>query len=481
MRRRRTIYFNDARHYYLFVHEPPMRLEDAWAPIDEVAGTAVDTFVYGVSRGDGLFFPSRVGLRFGDDMRPFADPYYWRVWHNMQSLLDRGLDPLQVLVGRAHEKGMEFFASVRMGGWEGMDPQYALANGGRGFAHPEVRAHQLALLEELLTRYEVEGVELDFAAAPGGSAFWLRPEDVAEHTETMTEFVRQVAHQAQDRGKQVGVRIYPTVELNRRAGLAVQNWLLEGLVDYAAPLLYLSMVLDAQLPVGWLLEHAHQREIPVYPVLQPYRHDDSRLFHPRQNASPAMVRAAAANYWQSGVDGLYTWFLGWPLEDQERRILTELGDEELVRGKDKHYFLRRRCAEAGDFDYPAQLPLSIAAGEVGRRYPLHLRMADDPRNDRAQRFRLRLGISNLVSDHALALVLNGQALVGPCRRQPLRSVDPYAGQWVEVELPPACLRQGDNLLEIALARRPEDLLGGITVEDVELLVEYGIYPFTPLA
>ncbi len=36
MRRRRTIYFNDARHYYLYAFEPPMKLEDAWRPIDEM-------------------------------------------------------------------------------------------------------------------------------------------------------------------------------------------------------------------------------------------------------------------------------------------------------------------------------------------------------------------------------------------------------------------------------------------------------------
>ena len=53
-RRKRTLYYNDARHYYLYVFEPPMTMEDAWVPIDEVAGTAVDTFVYGVERGDGL-------------------------------------------------------------------------------------------------------------------------------------------------------------------------------------------------------------------------------------------------------------------------------------------------------------------------------------------------------------------------------------------------------------------------------------------
>ena len=478
MRRHRTIYFNDARHYYLFVHEPPMRLEDAWAPVDEVAGTAVDTFIYGVSRGDGLFYPSKVGRRFGDDKRPFADPYYWRVWHNMQSLLDRGLDPLQVLVGRAHQKGLDFFASVRMGGWEGLDPKYTLASGGRGFVHPEVRAHQLAVLEELLTRYDVEGVELDFAAAPGGSSFWLRPEDVGEHSATLTEFVRQVAHLAQEGGKQVGVRIYPTEELNLKTGLAVDTWLLEGLVDYVAPLLYVSMVLDADLPIDWLTQHAHQREISVYPVLQPYRHDDSRRFHPRVNATPAMMRAAAANYWHQGADGLYTWFLNWPLEDQERRILSELGDEELIRGRDKHYFLRRRCAEAGEHDYPGQLPLEIPADDSTHFHPLHFSIADDPGNDRVQRIRLRLGVGNLVSAQVLGLKLNGRTLSAVCRRTPLRQVDPYAGQWVELEPGLELFRLGENLLEVALVRRPEDLVGGVVVEDLEIIVEYGLYPLT---
>ena len=38
MRKRRTIYHNDARHYYLWVFDSPIKMEDAWRPIDEVAG-----------------------------------------------------------------------------------------------------------------------------------------------------------------------------------------------------------------------------------------------------------------------------------------------------------------------------------------------------------------------------------------------------------------------------------------------------------
>ena len=133
MRLRRTIYFNDARHYYLFVYDPPMRMEDAWVPVDEVAGTSVDTFSYGVARADGLFYPSKVGLQWGSDRKPFQNAYEWRCWENMQSLIARGLDPLQVLIDRAHEKNMEFIASLRLGEYGGMDPDHSVANGGRGF------------------------------------------------------------------------------------------------------------------------------------------------------------------------------------------------------------------------------------------------------------------------------------------------------------------------------------------------------------
>ena len=37
-------------------------------------------------------------------------------------------------------------------------------------------------------------------------------------------------------------------------------------------------------------------------------------------------------------------------------------------------------------------------------------------------------------------------------------------------------RKGQNLLEIALDRRPEGLVSPLVVEDVEVVVEYGSYP-----
>ena len=120
MRRQRTIYFNDARHFYLFVFEPPMRMEDLWRPVDEVAGTGVDTLVYGVARADGLFYPSRAGKSFRSDVDEIDNAIYWKVRHNILSLEERGVDILQALADRAHERGMEFFVSFRMGTYEGV-------------------------------------------------------------------------------------------------------------------------------------------------------------------------------------------------------------------------------------------------------------------------------------------------------------------------------------------------------------------------
>ena len=72
--------------------------EDALRPAGECAGTAVDTLTYGVERGDGLFYPFKVDIRFGEDIQPFNLPAYRRIRHNMQSLPDGELGPLTVLI-----------------------------------------------------------------------------------------------------------------------------------------------------------------------------------------------------------------------------------------------------------------------------------------------------------------------------------------------------------------------------------------------
>ena len=490
-RKKRTLYFNDARHYYLYVFEPPMAMEDAWVPIDEVAGTAVDTFVYGVERGDGLFYPSRVGQRFGADMRPFELTAYWRTWENMQSLIDRGLDPLTVLIDRAHEKGMDFFASVRMASYGGLEDKYKVPEGGRGLAHEFVRDHQFAVLKELATEYATEGVELDFAAAPGGMPLFLRPEDVPAMTPVLTEWVAKISDAVRNRpGKpgQVGARVYPTEEMCLKNGLDVRTWIREGLVDYLAPILYIDFTLDVDMPIDWVIDAAHAKDIAVYGTLQPYIRDEATGSAPaapkRIYPTPENVRAASANYWRRGVDGLYAWFMQWPLGDTERRILTEIGDPELIGEADKHYVLHGSSERSSEMGYPAGLPLKIPGPEPGKRYPIPFSISDDVEG-KAERIRkvvLKLHIDNLLTSDRLTVLLNGQSLAEEiCLRNYADNIVPYQGQWLEFHLRKVRPRKGENLLEISLDERPPHMGVGISVEWVEVRVDYGFYPTTPKA
>ena len=475
MRQQRTIYFNDARHYYLFAFEPPLRLEEAWVPIDEVAGTGVNTFAYGVERGDGLFYPSQVGMMFGSDIQPFEQAAYWRTWHNMQSLIGRGLDPLTVLIDRAHDKNIDFWASLRMAGYGKMDPAHNLANGGGGLAHSEVRDHIMEVVRELAVEYETDGVELDFAL-PGGAPRILREEDVEVMTPVLSDYVEELAELV--RGQQgclVGARVLPTEEMNLAQGLDVRDWLERGVVDFLIPMRYGYMILDGDMPVDWMIEAAHEADTSVYGALQPYVRDESTGAEQRIWADPSQLRAASASLLDRGCDGLYAWFMRWPLGHQERNSLSELGDRDLLREKDKHYVLAQ-AAEDMENQYPVTLPIEIAAQDRDK-HALFFYCADDVQEGRVSQVLLKIKIVDLVSEDRLDIGLNGKSLDAEiCRREYGWIVAPYQSMWLVFDLQKVRPRQGENRLEIALVERPEDLVSPLKVAEVEVVVKYNPLP-----
>ena len=497
MRRMRTIYFNDARHYYLFVFEPPMDMKDAWRPIDDIVGTGVDTFSYGVERTDGLFYPSKYGMMFGADKHPFTDAYAWRTWGNMNSLIERGLDPLRVLIDRAHDKGIEFWASLRMAGYGGIPEEFRLEMpeswkqdeklkaaasniwAWADFAIPEVRDHQFAVLQELATEYPTDGIELDFIF----TAHYFKPEETKANLPVMTDYVRKISEMVRGRPGGpgvIGARVLPTEEMCLDGGLDVRTWLKEGLLDFVIPMWYYPFTLDCNFPVEWIVEAAHDANVAVYGCLNPwYRDETSRRFYNIEPASLAMMRAAASNYFDRGVDGLYTWFLKWPLGDTERRILTEIGDPELVQEGVKHYFVRRRDTASAAAGYESPLPCEIPYTALGKPHTIPFYVSDDP-EDRSHRLRqilLKINIDNVVSGDVIAYALNGESLsTEKCIRSFGGLIDPYQSQWLEFHLERVRPRKGWNELLITVEKRAEGLEGALTVNDVEVIAEYGPYP-----
>ena len=469
---KRTIYFDDARHYFLWNFEPPIDLLDFHSVIDQVAGTAVDTFIYGVARMDGLFYDTSASLRFGADRESFRGHYEWRAYNSLQSLIDRGLSPLQLLIDRAHQKGMEFIPSLRLGEYGTMPESMNPRHGGRGWVHDEVRAHLMGIVKELVADFPTDGIELDFAAPPAGCAPLLQPEDVSEYTPVLTEWLREASSLARDNNGTVGARVYPTSELNDAAGFDIETWLNEGLVDYVAPLVYAHNILDCDTPIEWLIESAHQADVAVYPILMAYYNNEDRHYHTREMATPEMMRAAFANHWAKGCDGMYTWFMRWPLGERERSTLSEMGDRDLIAHKTKHYFVNRDTpnAQRVGFDRPLPLELPLSSPESVSEVPFYV--ADDCASDQVSNVVLRILMHSMVSADKLVIKMNGQSLAEEtCLRSRPHPMFPY-DTLLEFHLRDILPRIGANTLQLSLEARPPKLGSTVVVEDVDIIVNY---------
>ena len=502
MNQKKLFYFNDARHYYLFVHEPPISMENAWGPVDEIADTGVDTFVYGIARGDGLFYPSKVGKRFGIDMGKFSNPMYWRVWNNMQSLIDKGLDPLQVLIDRAHDKNMDFYASFRMGTYEALaniendevsrfisaDP----TNGGDGLADPLVRKKQLLLFQELVENYDIDGLELDFACYPGGAPPYLNEKNIAQFTPTITDYVRNIRDIIKSSGRDIvlGARIYPFEKTNLKFGIDVRRWVDNQVVDYFVPMMYHYMQLDPDMPVKWLLDLLENKNIGVYPLLQPYIKDKTldRDLH-GEHELDAMIyadkehfRSAASNLSRQGVDGFYSWFLKWPLGDEQKTILNELKDTETLKYLNKTYCLAKRVKGAADLGYdtsiPIEIPSSSGDGEIKFNFAEEV---EDLQGHKIETI-LSLRVKGIVNDDELNVSVNGvkvnHLLSKRYRSEYIRRppsphiIEPYSGQVLEFNLTENNLVTGLNKLSVCLSKRPDRLDSAIILDDVNIKVKY---------
>ena len=486
MRQRRTIYHNDARHDYLWLFEPPMDMQDAWIPIDELAGTAVDTFSYCVSRTDGVFYNTSVDMLLGSNKSPHEYHIEWRAYECMMSLIRQGLDPMKVLIDRAHEKGMDFITDLRLGTYPKISPGVSEKEGGMGFLHPELRGHQFNVLKELAYEYDIQGVELDFSCPPHGSPYLFKAEDADQGRPALTEWLRRVADMVHNRPGgpgMVGARIYPTEQGNWARGYDVPTWIREGLVDFVVPVMYAYDALDPNMPFDWVVNMAHKSDVSVYGFLQHNARSEQAGAKMRQHPTPEMFRAAAANYWDKGVDGLYTWMLDWPLGEVERGILSEMGDPDLVVDRKKHYVMARKTELATSLGYAHPIPITMeVAPDTFHKLPFYIADDMEGAENRISQVILRLYWNTSVSADRFTICLNGESLEDEtCLRvRKPKGYDTYPHSnprnfWMEFHLRDVRPRHGENVLEISFDGRPENLVGKVTMEEFEVIIEYSAY------
>lgn len=175
---------------------------------------------------------------------------------NAKKMHDAGVDPYAIWTRRCREKGVSPWITMRMNDvhfcsvknyfrtesfWTD-HPELHLVSPDKkpswndhafDYVHPEVRAHALALVDEIFDRWDTDGLELDWLRFPNNLTLG-RAEELSY---VLTDFMREVRRRADAAAKRRGhpVRIaarVPTVyAVARHLGFDPETWAKDGLVD----------------------------------------------------------------------------------------------------------------------------------------------------------------------------------------------------------------------------------------------------------
>lgn len=234
--------------------------------VDEVADAGVTVFLCNTN-ARRTNYRSSVWEAFwdgydpsGPDDQPFLAPVPpeqaldFRKWMgNMLKVHQEGVDYPDRVIARCRQRHISPWISLRMndchcndvpnhpfhGSFWVKNPQLCRQNGTGyfatclDFAQRAVRDYYMALIEEALDRYDVDGLELDFMREPYLFSAGKEKEGGAILTAWLREIHQRTKEAAAKRGHPIGlgVRVPSRPETAQGMGLDAVTWAKEGLID----------------------------------------------------------------------------------------------------------------------------------------------------------------------------------------------------------------------------------------------------------
>ena len=487
-----------------------------------IENTGVDTVCFSFGSGNVAEYQSNV-LEWPGEADRFEFPES-KSWHggvevdpkdqylNPKGLSDAGHNPPSLIVEECHKRGLDAFVSLRMNDiHDGQHPKGTLPNpelpsfkrinpdwlvddldwwSVLDYSHPRVRALKLRVVEEFFDRWDFDGIELDWLRH---SLYFHRGTE-KEKGKYLTEFMRAVRSSLQKkatkRGRpiEIAVRIPERIEWCHAGGFEIDQWLKEDLVD----MLILGQGLTELPTLNEFRGLMKDRQLPIYPSL--YCYGNSYAISPDE-----VIRGSAANLWNDGADGLYTfnWFL---YGKWRKHLLHEIADPKRMQRKDKHYTLVQRFEASprqpgADFvryntaskNAPVPLNLTVADGPS----VLHIPVADDPKDSRPKSAELWLALDYSQPGDRLAFSMSGTPLT-PAEVDPESSwvtlgqeISPLPGngmigfpsnepydmhfKGLRLKVPVSSLKKGRNALSIRLLKRGSGSAKPLKLRRVELI------------
>lgn len=363
-----------------------------------------------------------------------------------------------------------------------------------------LREHKVAILRELATRYDLDGIQIDFSrhvpCLPVGRQWELRGH--------VTEFMRMVRQMlleaAQRRGRPLllAAKVPQTPDGCRADGLDVAAWAQQNLVDVLT-LGSRSMDVDVEGIRAMVGNGVH---------LQPC-FDDHHTTDGYRYGSIEFLRGLFANHFQRGANDVVTfnWFIGTPEvcrrvgsdvgPPSHRAAYQEVGDPKTMAGKDKFFAVERRGGYPwadGFFNRNDTAPLPHQFTEDGRAAKFTLHVSDPPPvGDAKAGLTLRCILFQAGEGDVFELRFNGTPLSVSTRDaewkdaqifspRPQRTsggkgdykVDPKQRLLrLDCAVPVKAWKSGRNEVEIRLTSRAPQSKSPVQIEKIEAHLKYG--------
>lgn len=295
--------------------------------VEKLKDTDVDAVLCCPTMWRANLFPSEVDPTWKRWSLERPSPKF-RSYDHIMRYLHAGGDPVKDTLEACRRYGKAFFISYRMNDhhyvtdleWPSHNaiwrehPEYWLGDSETSpytkkddvrlfnYMLPEVRQYYFAIIEELCSNYDVDGVELDFQRFPK----FFRSDEVAEGAAVMTAFVRRIKEMmgkiGAARGKSLSlcVRVPETLAKCEAAGLDVPGWAAAGLVEMVNISSFYMHTME--LDIEGFRAKAHRAKI--YGEMNYVTAQNPRDKFARRYTTPEIYRASAMNLLHRGSDGL---------------------------------------------------------------------------------------------------------------------------------------------------------------------------------
>ena len=475
--------------------------------IDPLRDTLVDTIHWQINTDpyfgslsthltDWFSHDTKIGPRWGDGWATFKTAGEWRIYENARQIMASGTDPLHVVIEHGHRAGLDVCLSMRFndghdhrlpGGLADQNmspikrehPDWLLGPGvgdysrfGYNFAIPEVRRYRMDLVAETVGNYDLDGLDFDFCRWP---ILFPRGEGAAR-AHLLTGMLRQSRRLLEDKSAKVGRRLLLSARVPfdlvaaKQEGMDAAVWIKESIVDVLI-VAGTGGSWNYRLPIEDYKALAAGTGCRIVAQnLDGFKEGRPRsahvLFDERDYYNTEMHRAVAARHWQAGADGIYIWNQDWVRFVKDGKFdpqsWKEIGSPEVLARLDKHYLV-------GPEGRGGSLPKSLARS--GEGVEINLEVADDFGAAARQKIpvesTLRLMVDQLTKLDQIEYELNGVKL------DPATALKRYnySECWCDFVVS-GILKQGRNLLKLAVRSRNPQVEAPLVIRSVEALVKY---------